>query len=318
MDTSTPTLTRAATLIDYQNIFYFLRNRLTSSASPDEVIVGTLNRLRQELETSEHLSMVVANAYADFGSVSDNMQHVQKTLALYGIDPAFVPNTMHKNATAMQLSIDATRLLYDRPDIETYVIVTGDRDYIPVVQYLQRQNKNVIVVAFRHDLSALLIENLGTGQFYDAQEYVSEDVRDELQDQQQQQPSTSTEFNDTADLPYDIDREVLEIIEEHFGQYDEVYLTPLLRKLSEELGDLEDHDPKSLIGDLENAGAVRLERRRGFPYDYTVLLVNPNHPEVQAVREEFAAENGDDYERPSDFGYKRSEDYTEPAEEEQT
>ena len=111
---------------------------------------------------------------------------------------------------------------------------------------------------------------------------------------------------------------MLEIIEEHFGQYDEVYLTPLLRKLSEELGDLEDHDPKSLIGDLENAGAVRLERRRGFPYDYTVLLVNPNHPEVQAVREEFAAENGDDYERPSDFGYKRSEDYTEPAEEEQT
>ena len=83
-----------------------------------------------------------------------------------------------------------------------------------------------------------------------------------------------------------IDIEALEVIERFFGQYEEVYLTPLLRKLSEEIGDADDHDPKSLIGDLEECGAVRLERRRGMPYDYTVLIVNGEHPSVIEIKEE--------------------------------
>ena len=99
---------------------------------------------------------------------------------------------------------------------------------------------------------------------------------------------TATEFEETKEVPYDIDVEALEVIERFFGQYDEVYLTPLLRKLSEELGDIDDHDPKSLIGDLEECGAVRLERRRGMPYDYTVLIVNGEHPTVIEIKEELA------------------------------
>ena len=55
----------------------------------------------------------------------------------------------------------------------------------------------------------------------------------------------------------------LEIIDDHFGQYDEVYLTPLLRKLSD-LVDERRYDPKNLISDLEEQQAVRLEKRSGF------------------------------------------------------
>ena len=40
------------------------------------------------------------------------------------------------------------------------------------------------------------------------------------------------------------------------------------------------------MADLEECGAVRLERRKGMPYDYTVLLVNNDHPAVQEVRED--------------------------------
>ncbi|MDX1548069.1 MAG: hypothetical protein R3247_13820, partial [Rhodothermales bacterium] len=85
----------------------------------------------------------------------------------------------------------------------------------------------------------------------------------------------------------------LEIIEEHFGQYEEVYLTPLLRKMSELL-DENRYDPKTLISELEDAGAVWLEKRRGFPYDYTVLLVDTDHPDVQTVQEEVYGRRADD------------------------
>ena len=95
-----------------------------------------------------------------------------------------------------------------------------------------------------------------------------------------------TTFEPAQDPTHEIDYDAIEVIERHFGHYDEIYLTPLLRRLSEEIGDVEGHDPKSLVADLEECGAVRLERRRGMPYDYTVLLVNAAHPAVVEVREE--------------------------------
>ena len=75
----------------------------------------------------------------------------------------------------------------------------------------------------------------------------------------------------------------LHVIEQYFGQYDEIYLTPLLRKLSEVIGDVE-YDPKSLISAIEEAGAVWLEKRKGFPYDYTVLIIDQQHPNIAAMQ----------------------------------
>jgi len=82
----------------------------------------------------------------------------------------------------------------------------------------------------------------------------------------------------------------LDIIEEHFGQYDEIYLTPLLRKLSELVGGA-NYDPKAVISELENAGAVWLEKRKGYPYDYTVLIIDPEHPDV--VESQMAIEDAE-------------------------
>ena len=77
--------------------------------------------------------------------------------------------------------------------------------------------------------------------------------------------------------------QTIEVIESYFGQYEEVYLTPLLRKLSELIDD-PDFDPKETVNDLEACGAVWMERRRGFPYDYTVLLLDEEHEEVAEAR----------------------------------
>jgi hypothetical protein len=56
-----------------------------------------------------------------------------------------------------------------------------------------------------------------------------------------------------------------------------------------------------VINKLEDAGAVWLEKRRGFPYDYTVLLVDSEHPDVRQIQEELANRSPGDYNR----GYYR-------------
>ena len=288
---------RAAVLIDYQNLYYYLKNRLEGHQSPGDHILDMLDALREQL-TKEGRPVAVGHAYADFSGLDDHSRHVQRALYLLGINPCFVPSTMHRNTTDLQLCIDALNVLESRKDVKNVVLVSGDRDYIPLVQALQRRGIEVIMVSFREHLSARLFDNVDAGRFLDAETLLTDDARDLLQEDHHAngQPEETTTFADASECPYPIDYEALRVIEEYFGQYDEVYLTPLLRKLSEELGDIEDHDPKSLIGDLEDCGACRLERRKGMPYDYTVLIVNREHPAVVEVKNEFSDyDDGDDY-----------------------
>lgn len=305
---------RAAVLIDYQNLYYYLKNRLQGHQSPGDHILNLLDTLRERLADEGH-PVAVGHAYADFSGLDDHSRHVQRALYLLGINPCFVPSTMHRNTTDLQLCIDALGLVEQQPDVRTVVLVSGDRDYVPLVQALQRRGREVVMVSFREHLSARLFDNVEAGLFMDAEELMTDEARALLQEDHHAngQPEETTEFAEVAECPYPIDYEALRVIEEYFGQYDEVYLTPLLRKLSEELGDIEDHDPKSLIGDLEDCGACRLERRKGMPYDYTVLIVNREHPAVIEVQDEM---NGDYDDEDDENGYAEDEDDFVPAEEE--
>ena len=288
---------RAAVLIDYQNLYYYLKNRLEGHQSPGDHILDLLDALRERL-VADGRPVALGHAYADFSGLDDHSRHVQRALYLLGIEPCFVPSTMHRNTTDLQLCIDALSTLEQRDDIKTIVLVSGDRDYIPLVQAVQRRGREVVMVSFREHLSARLFDNVDGGRFLDAETLMTDEARALLQEDHHAngQPEETTTFADIADCPYGVDYEALRVIEEYFGQYDEVYLTPLLRKLSEELGDIEDHDPKSLIGDLEDCGACRLERRKGMPYDYTVLIVNREHPAVIEVKAEFSDfDEGDGY-----------------------
>lgn len=298
-DTAQPvTASRAAVLIDYQNLYYYLKNRLEGHQSPGDHILDLLDALRERLD-EDGRPVALGHAYADFSGLDDHSRHVQRALYLLGINPCFVPSTMHRNTTDLQLCIDALGIIEQREDIKSIVLVSGDRDYIPLVQAIQQRGREVVMVSFREHLSARLFDNVDAGRFLDAEMLLTEEARDLLQEDHHAngQPEETTTFAEAAECPYPIDYEALRVIEEYFGHYDEVYLTPLLRKLSEELGDIEDHDPKSLIGDLEDCGACRLERRKGMPYDYTVLIVNREHPAVVEVKEEMS----DDYEGGGDY-----------------
>ncbi len=288
----------SALLVDYQNLYYYLKGRFEDT-SPGDHIVDFLESVRGYF-SEEGTPVAVAKGYADFSGLDDHARHVQRSLYLLGFEPVFVPSTMHRNTTDLQIAVDALELHETRPDLETVVLVSGDRDYIPLVQALQRRGKDVVLIAFREHLSARLFEYVDAGDHLDGAQFLSDDARERLGDDPHadEKPDLETEFNEAVAVPFPIDYEALRVIEEYFGQYEEVYLTPLLRKLSEVLGDIEDHDPKSLVGDLEECGAVRLERRRGMPYDYTVLLVNREHPAVVEVKDEVsvpASGDGEDY-----------------------
>jgi hypothetical protein len=75
----------------------------------------------------------------------------------------------------------------------------------------------------------------------------------------------------------------LRVMLDHFGQFNEIFLSPFLRKFSDALPRLADFERKALLNDLEAAGAIRIEKRKGEPFDYSVIVVNYNHPTVRDV-----------------------------------
>lgn len=274
---------QAAALVDYQNLHHYLKSRTDGQGSTADLAGSLLLALREHLGR-DGVRIVRGRAYADFGGLDDHTRHVQRSLYLHGIEPVYVPATMHRNTTDLQLAVDAIEMRSRHPEVDTFVLIAGDRDYAPVVTALIAHGRRVLVVGFKEHLSPYLLEHTEGGEFLDAAALLPADA---LQPEVEVgTPIQTTEFAETQDPAYEIDYDALEVIEKFFGQYEEIYLTPLLRRLSDEIGEVDGHDPKSLVSDLEECGAARLERRKGMPYDYTVLLVNAEHPAVVEVREE--------------------------------
>ena len=308
-----PASRHAALFIDYAHLHARLTERLDAPADRAAACIREAAReLRRYLADEDGIDTVRTVAYADFaaleariGAEQDGLQH-----ALYeaGIEPRFAPVSPGDDdlAAAMQFSVEATAFAHRRADVETIALMTGVRALRPLVQAIRKTGTHALVAALDPPASPSSSgePHPRADDFMDVLRLLSDATRREVlpDDAEESGRREEAEEQPPAEHHERLDDEMLfrtlEVAEEHFGQYDEVYLTPLLRKLSDVLG--ERFDPKALVSGLEDAGAVRLEKRRGYPYDYTVLIVDRRHPDVRRMEEQFYDDAGRSrYERAS-------------------
>jgi hypothetical protein len=72
-----------------------------------------------------------------------------------------------KNLADMQMVVDAMGTLVDGQNLGTYVLITGDRDFAPLVQALRRRGKQVIGAGVKHTTSQHLVELCDGFIYYD-------------------------------------------------------------------------------------------------------------------------------------------------------
>lgn len=77
-----------------------------------------------------------------------------------------------KNSADIRMVVDALDLCYTKEHIDTFVIISGDSDFSPLVSKLRENDKTVIGVGVKNSTSDLLISNCDEFIFYD--ELVSE------------------------------------------------------------------------------------------------------------------------------------------------
>ncbi|MFN7670194.1 MAG: NYN domain-containing protein [Planctomycetota bacterium] len=167
----------AAVFVDFENLFHSLKNREELSGQRiRDLCLGILEHLKARLQ-AEKAPMVLGRSYAAFDTYPG--MEVAHELALMGFDPQYVL-TGHggKNSADVQLACDVCRVLYRRPDIDAVVIVSGDRDFIPIARQVLEENRELRVVAIPDNTSGDLRMRVGGERFWNALELIGQDTRD--------------------------------------------------------------------------------------------------------------------------------------------
>ena len=128
----------------------------------DNVTLGIRSDLTKELRTLLNSDIIkgkvaVQRAYADWRRYPQYIVPLSES----SIDLIFAPafGTSKKNATDIRLAIDAIELVFTRPEIGTFIIMSGDSDFSTMVIKLKEYGKYVIGVGIRESASDLLIQN---------------------------------------------------------------------------------------------------------------------------------------------------------------
>ena len=128
----------------------------------DNVTLGVRSDLTKELRTLLNSDIIkgkvaVQRAYADWRRYPQYIVPLSES----SIDLIFAPafGTNKKNATDIRLAVDAVELVFTRPEIGTFILLSGDSDFSTLVIKLKEYGKYVIGVGIRESASDLLIQN---------------------------------------------------------------------------------------------------------------------------------------------------------------
>jgi uncharacterized LabA/DUF88 family protein len=126
-------------------------------------------------------SIVVKKAYCDW----DRYKGFKATMHEANFELIEIPHVRQsgKNSADIRLVVDALDLCYTKSHVNTFVIISGDSDFSPLVSKLRENAKQVIGVGVKQSTSDLLIANCDEFIFYD------DLVRESQRAQARRQPS---------------------------------------------------------------------------------------------------------------------------------
>ena len=136
---------RIALFIDFENL---VTNTGITPSSFD--LQPSLDRL---LEKGK---VIFRRAYCDWSRFKEAKTHLHE----FGVELVEVPPSTRagKNSADMRLVIDALELCYAREHIDTFVIASGDSDFVPLASKLRENDKYVIGIGVKQSTSPVFVK----------------------------------------------------------------------------------------------------------------------------------------------------------------
>ena len=110
-------------------------------------------------------SIVVKKAYCDW----ERYKEFKSDMHEASFELIEIPHVRMsgKNSADIRMVVDALDLCYTKSHVDTFVIISGDSDFSPLVSKLRENNKTVIGVGVKDSSSDLLVANCDEFIFYD-------------------------------------------------------------------------------------------------------------------------------------------------------
>ena len=110
-------------------------------------------------------SIVVKKAYCDWERYKDFKKQMHEA----AFELIEIPHVRMsgKNSADIRMVVDALDLCYTKAHVDTFVIISGDSDFSPLVSKLRENNKHVIGVGVKDSTSDLLSGNCDEFIYYD-------------------------------------------------------------------------------------------------------------------------------------------------------
>lgn len=143
---------KSVVFMDYENIYWSMKQQYGSIPEPEKLITS----LRELAEERHQGPVCLMQAYADFDH--EEFRGLLSELQRRSVEPRHVfsknyEDGTRKNAADIEMSLDALEMMYNRPDIDVFMLVCGDRDMIQVIRKLRARGKMVHVVAVEKTMS---------------------------------------------------------------------------------------------------------------------------------------------------------------------
>src|SRR4029450_5882398 len=150
-----PAITNMAVFCDFENVALGVRDARYARFDIDKVLERLLLKG----------SIVGKKAYCDW----ERYKEFKAAMHEASFELIEIPHVRMsgKNSADIRMVVDALDLCYTKAHVDTFVIVSGDSDFSPLVSKLRENNKIVIGVGVKSSTSDLLIANLDEFIYYD-------------------------------------------------------------------------------------------------------------------------------------------------------
>ena len=150
-----PAITNMAVFCDFENVALGVRDARFARFDIEKVLERLLLKG----------SIVVKKAYCDW----ERYKEFKASMHEASFELIEIPHVRMsgKNSADIRMVVDALDLCYTKSHVDTFVVVSGDSDFSPLVSKLRENNKIVIGVGVKSSTSDLLIANCDEFIYYD-------------------------------------------------------------------------------------------------------------------------------------------------------
>src|SRR5205809_4880413 len=150
-----PEITNIALFCDFENLALGVRDAKYAQFDMQKVLERLLLKG----------SIIVKKAYCDW----ERYKEFKASMHEAAFKLIEIPHVRQsgKNSADIRMVVDALDLCYTKAHVDTFVILSGDSDFSPLVSKLRENNKTVTGVGVKNSTSELLIANCDEFIYYD-------------------------------------------------------------------------------------------------------------------------------------------------------